>query len=90
MATIIDFFKKLLYNIYIRKGKGDIMNKKRIVCIKEKEKGSKKIEKIYYDDIKQAAAAINTKMDNWKVQLLIYDAIVRRKRVFKCKWMKEI
>ena len=37
------------------------MNKKRIICIKEKEEGSKKIEKIYYDDIKQAAAAINTK-----------------------------
>ena len=64
------------------------MNKKRIVCIKEKEEGSKKIEKIYYDDIKQAAAAIDTKMDNWKVQLLICDAIVRRKRAFKCKWMK--
>ncbi len=64
------------------------MNKKRIVCIKEKEKeeGSKKIEKIYYDDIKQAAAAINTKMDNWKVQLLICDAIVRRKRAFKAFW----
>ena len=89
MAIIIDFFKKLLYNICRRKGKGDIMNKKRIVCIKEKEEGSKKIEKIYYDDIKQAAAAINTKMDNWKVQLLICDAIVRRKRAFKCKWMKE-
>ena len=65
------------------------MNKKRIVCIKEKEEGSKKIKKIYYDDIKQAAAATDTKIDNWKVQLLIYDAIVRRKRAFKCKWMKE-
>ena len=62
------------------------MNKKRIICIKEKEEGSKKIEKIYYDDIKQAAAAINTKMDNWKVQLLICDAIVRRKRAFKAFW----
>lgn len=62
------------------------MNKKRIVCIKEKEEGSKKIEKIYYDDIKQAAAAINTKTDNWKVQLLICDAIVRRKRAFKAFW----
>ena len=68
------------------------MNKKRIVCIKEKEKeeGNKKIEKVYYNNIKEAAAAINTKMDNWKVQLLICDAIVRRKRVFKCKWMKEV
>lgn len=66
------------------------MNKKRIVCIKEKEEGNKKIEKIYYDDIKQAADAINTKMDSWKVQLLICNAIVRRKRVFKCKWMKEV
>ena len=66
------------------------MNKKRIVCIKEKEEGNKKVAKIYYNNIKEAAAAINTKMDNWKVQLLIYDAIVRRKRAFKCKWMKEI
>ena len=66
------------------------MNKKRIVCIKEKEEGNQKIEKIYYDDIKEAAAAIDTRMDNWKVQLLIYDAIVHRKRAFKCKWMKEV
>ena len=65
------------------------MNKKRIVCIKEKEEGNKKIEKVYYNNIKEAAAAINTKMDNWKVQLLICDAIVHRKRAFKCKWIKE-
>ena len=67
------------------------MNKKRIVCIKEKEKeeGNKKVEKVYYNNIKEAAAAINTKMDNWKVQLLICDAIVHRKRAFKCKWIKE-
>jgi len=65
------------------------MNKKRIVCIKEEE-GNQKIEKIYYDDIKQAAAAIDTKIDSWKIQLLICDAIIRRKRAFKCKWMKEV
>ena len=68
------------------------MNKKRIVCIKEKEKeeGNKKVEKVYYNNIKEAAAAINTKMDNWKVQLLICDAIVHKKRAFKCKWIKEV
>ena len=68
------------------------MNKKRIICIKEKEKeeSNKKVEKVYYNNIKEAAAAINTKMDNWKVQLLICDAIVRRKRAFKCKWMNEV
>ncbi len=66
------------------------MNKKRIVCIKEQEEGNQKIEKIYYNDIKQAAAAIDTKIDSWKVQLLICDAIVHKKRAFKCKWMKEV
>ena len=66
------------------------MNKKRIVCIKEKEEGNKKAEKVYYNNIKEAAAAIDTRMDYWKVQLLICDAIVRRKRAFKCKWMKEV
>ena len=59
------------------------MNKKRIVCIDEQ--GKKK----FYDTIKEAAAAIDTRFDNWKVQLLIYDAIVRRKKAFKCKWLKE-
>ena len=36
------------------------MNKKRIVCIKEKEEGNKKVEKVYYNNIKEAAAAIDT------------------------------
>ena len=59
------------------------MNKKRIVCIDEQ--GKKK----FYDTIKEAAVAIDTRFDNWKVQLLICDAIVRRKKAFKCKWLKE-
>lgn len=59
------------------------MNKKRIVCIDEQ--GKKK----FYDTIKEAAAAIDTRFDNWKVQLLICDAIVRRKKAFKYKWLKE-
>lgn len=59
------------------------MNKKRIVCIDEQ--GKKK----FYDTIKEAAAAIDTRFDNWKVQLLICDAIMRRKKAFKCKWLKE-
>lgn len=59
------------------------MNKKRIVCIDEQ--GKRK----FYDTIKEAAAAIDTRFDNWKVQLLICDAIVRRKKAFKCKWLKE-
>lgn len=59
------------------------MNKKGIVCIDEQ--GKKK----FYDTIKEAAAAIDTRFDNWKVQLLICDAIVHRKKAFKCKWLKE-
>lgn len=41
-----------------------------------------------YDDIKSAAKSIDTRMDDWKVQLLICDAIVNKKRTFKCKWSK--
>ena len=41
-----------------------------------------------YPSIKEAAASIYTKMEDWKVQMLIYDAINHKKRAFKCKWDK--
>ena len=41
-----------------------------------------------YPSIKEAAASIDTKMEDWKVQMLIYDAINHKKRAFKYKWQK--
>ena len=41
-----------------------------------------------YPSIKEAAASIDTKMEDWKVQMLICDAINHKKRAFKCKWDK--
>lgn len=55
-------------------------SKMQIRCDKE----NNKIE--IYRDIKEAAAAVDTNMENWKVQLLIIDAINKGKKAFKCKW----
>ena len=41
-----------------------------------------------FNTIKEASASVNTKMDNWKVQMLIANAINTRKNAFKCKWKK--
>ena len=41
-----------------------------------------------YPSIKEAAASVDTKMEDWKVQMLICDAINHKKRAFKCKWDK--
>ena len=41
-----------------------------------------------YPSIKEEAASIDTKMEDWKVQMLICDAINHKKRAFKCKWDK--
>lgn len=51
-----------------------------------KKLGEDFVEK--YDNLKDAAASVDTKMDNWKVQMLIADAIINKKRAFKCKWQK--
>lgn len=40
----------------------------------------------YYSSIKEAAESIDTKMDGWKVQMLIIDAINNKKRAFKAFW----
>lgn len=41
-----------------------------------------------FNTIKEASASVNTKMDNWKVQMLIANAINTGKNAFKCKWKK--
>lgn len=41
-----------------------------------------------FNSIKEASASVDTKMDNWKVQLLIADAINTGKRAFGCNWKK--
>lgn len=41
-----------------------------------------------FNSIKEASASINTKMDNWKVQMLIANAINTGKRAFGCNWIK--
>ena len=54
--------------------------------IKIKKMGEDFVE--IYNSIKEAAESIDTKMDSWKVQMLIVDAINNKKRAFKCKWQK--
>lgn len=39
-------------------------------------------------DLKEAAQSINSKMDDWKVQLYIADAINHSKNAFKYRWVK--
>lgn len=41
-----------------------------------------------FNTIREASASVNTKMDDWKVQMLIANAINTGKRAFKCKWRK--
>ena len=41
-----------------------------------------------YPSIKEAAASIDTKMEDWKVQMLICNAINHKKRALKSKWQK--
>ena len=42
----------------------------------------------YFNSIKEAAESIDTKMDDWKVQMLINSAISTGKRAFKYNWYK--
>lgn len=58
------------------------MSKEKIKKIDENK------EETIYDNIRVAAQAVNTKMDEWKVQLLIADAIVNKKRAFHAQWKK--
>lgn len=52
----------------------------------DKEANSKLVTS--YTSIREASLSIDTKMDNWKVQMLIADAINNNKRAFKMKWQK--
>ena len=54
--------------------------------LENKEDNSKLVT--YYNSIKEAAESIDTKMDSWKVQMLIIDAINNKKRAFKYKRQK--
>lgn len=39
-----------------------------------------------FNSLKEASQTIRTRLDDWKVQLFIMDAINKNKRAFKCKW----
>ena len=54
--------------------------------LENKEENSKLVT--YYNYIKEAAESIDKKMEGWKVQMLIVDAINNKKRAFKYKWQK--
>ena len=63
------------------------MNKVKIKkVIKDREANSELVT--FYNSIKDASLSIDTKMDNWKVQMLIANAINTGKRAFGCNWKK--
>lgn len=41
-----------------------------------------------FNTIREASASVSTKMDDWKVQMLIANAVNTGKNAFKCKWKK--
>lgn len=41
-----------------------------------------------YRDIAEASKSIYSKLDNWKIQLYIADAIISGKKAFKYNWVK--
>lgn len=54
--------------------------------LRDRETNIEEVE--YFNSIKEAAESVNTKMDNWKVQMLINSAISTGKRAFKYNWYK--
>lgn len=54
--------------------------------LRDRETNIEEIE--YFNSIKEAAESVDTKMDNWKVQMLINSAISTGKRAFKYNWYK--
>ena len=42
----------------------------------------------YFNDIKEAAASVQSNQEPWKVELTIFYAIVTKKKAFKCGWKK--
>lgn len=70
----------------IEKG-GFLMNKVKIKkVIRDREANSKLVTS--YNSIKDASLSVDTKMDNWKVQMLIANAMNTGKRAFGCNWVK--
>lgn len=53
-----------------------------------KDKSKKVVSVDTYATVKEAAASVETKMDKWKVELLIVDAINTGKRAFGLNWKK--
>lgn len=41
---------------------------------------------IIFNNIQEAAMSINSKLDNWKIELFIADAINNNKKAFKYIW----
>ena len=54
--------------------------------LRDREINTEEVE--YFNSIKEAAESIDTKMDDWKVQMLINSAISTGKRAFKYNWYK--
>ena len=49
----------------------------------------KKVNKnLIFNSIKDASKSVNTKMEDWKVQMLIVNAINTGKKAFGSKWEK--
>ena len=44
-------------------------------------------QEVIYNTVKEASASIDTNMDDWKVQMLIVNAINTKGRAFKCRWV---
>ena len=40
-----------------------------------------------YRDVAEASKTVNTKLENWKVQLFIAYAIETKTKAFKCRWL---
>ena len=51
-----------------------------------KKLGQNEVE--LYNTIREASQSVDTKMPEWKVQMLIANAIISGKRVFGCRWQK--
>lgn len=41
-----------------------------------------------FNNVTEAANSIDTTLESWKVQMLIIDAIIHKKRAFKNRWAK--
>jgi len=54
--------------------------------LRDRETNTEEVK--YFNSIKEAAESVDTKMDDWKVQMLINSAISTGKRAFKYNWYK--